>query len=125
MSTLGTRDMSNAVRKRQAIEKAIATAAIDQLLAAGYTLGIYDGEEVTIHHSTAKQALVNALMTTDEDYLLVYSNKEGETSNQIGWVRLVYGNDGYDVICDYSVNIEAHLTNAQAKADEYEGMIYG
>ena len=139
MSTLRTNDMSKAVQKRQAIEKAIATAAVDQLLAAGFRLGVNDGEEITIRQSTDKAAIMAALFTTDEDWLLVWDkgSVDGEpvwnghgapTSKRTGhdhWVRFVYGNDGFDVISDYTVSLEEHLTNATAKADEYEGMIYG
>jgi hypothetical protein len=129
MSTLRTNDMSKAVQKRQAIEKAIAIAAIDQLLAAGFSLGVHDGEEVTIHHSTDKKKLVAALFTTDEDRIFVYMDKntpgDPSDSRPDAWVYLVYGNDGYDVISDYTTNIEQHLTNAQAKADELESSIYG
>jgi len=46
-----------------------------------------------------------ALFTTDEDYLYVY--EAGRSLNEKDtrpddWVRLVYGNDGWDVISDYS-----------------------
>ena len=120
MSTLGTRDMSNAVRKRQAIEKAIAVAAIDQLLAAGFSLGVNDGEETTIHHSKDKSAIVKALFTTDEDYLYVYEANDIDMSDlrPAYWVRFVYGNDGYDVISDYSVSLDPHLTEAIALAEK-------
>jgi hypothetical protein len=37
----------------------------------------------------------------------------------------VYGNDGYDVISDYTVNLEDHLTEAHKLSEESEAKIYG
>lgn len=117
--------ISKAVRARQAIEKRIAVAAIDQLLAAGFSLGVYDGEEITIHHSKDKKAIVKALFTTDEDRIFVYFDDTNPNDTRPNaWVYLVYGNDGYDVISDYTVNLEEHLTAARALADEIEAKIY-
>lgn len=111
--------ISKAVQKRQAIEKRIAVAAIDQLLSAGFSLGVYDGEEITIHHSKDKKAIVNALFTTDDDRLFVYFDDTNPSDTRPNaWVYLVYGNDGWDVISDYTVNLEAHLTEAIALADK-------
>lgn len=106
--------VSKAVAKRIRIETRIAKSAIAELLSAGYTLGVYDGEETTIKQSTDKQAVLDALQTTDDDYLLVY--KAGE-SKRCGWVRFVYGNDGWDVISDYTVNLEDALTETNKLAD--------
>jgi len=43
---------------------------------------------------------------SDEDYL--FCKQEGGGSR---WVRFIYGNDGYDVINDYSCSLEQVLTN--------------
>ena len=39
----------------------------------------------------------------------------------LGWVWFVYGNDGYDVISDYTANekIEALMVNVNKLADKY------
>lgn len=60
------------VKMRQKVERKIVFAAITQLLAAGYSLGVNDGEETTIHHSRDVKAIKKAMFTTDEDYLFVY-----------------------------------------------------
>jgi hypothetical protein len=36
-----------------------------------------------------------------------------------GWVRFVYGNDGWDVVSDYTTNLEPHMKNADKLADYY------
>jgi hypothetical protein len=96
---------SPAVKARQRIEQTIALVAAQALLDAGYSLGVNDGEESTITHSRDIGAVQKALFTTDEDYL--YGYEAGRTANEKDkrpdvWIRLVYGNDGWDVISDYA-----------------------
>jgi hypothetical protein len=90
-----------AIQARIRTEQRIAEQTVDALLAAGYTLGVYDGEEMTVENSNDKQAILGAMFSTDEDYLYAFVN-----ASRWGWVRFVYGNDGWDVICDYTVNLE-------------------
>ena len=119
-----------AVRNRQRIEQEIARAAVVTLLDAGFSLGVNDGEEIVLHHSTDVKAILNALFNTDGDYLYVYDMKaldyslKDETPDY--WVRFVYGNDGWDVMSDYS-NVD-HLdkylgdgTAVQKLIDKYSG----
>jgi len=97
------------VRRRQQVEQKIARAVVDTLLAADFALGVYNGEEVVIHHSRDRAAILAALFDTDEDYLNVYTKgpqqkwEEVDTTDDSPdhWVRFVYGNDGWDVISDY------------------------
>jgi hypothetical protein len=95
---------TNAVRNRQKVEQTIARAVVDALLAADFVLGVNDGgDEPVITGSSDKAAILEALFNTDEDYLLA---KKRDDSHFKGWVRFVYGNDGWDVISDYTVNLE-------------------
>jgi hypothetical protein len=93
------------VAARQKVERRIALAAVDALLAAGYSLGVNDGEEITISFSKDRAAIADALFTTDEDYLYIYERPEEKDKTPDMWVRFVYGNDGWDVICDYSHSV--------------------
>ena len=111
------------VKLRQELERRIAQAAIRQLLAAGFTLGVNDGEETTIHHSTDADAIEKAMFTTDEDVLLVYKADDDPAAEDYllpnYWVKFVYGNDGYDVISDYTSALDQHLSEANRLADQY------
>lgn len=103
-----------AVKRRQAVEVAILKATVKALLAAGFTLSVFDGEEDHLivdnkAGSTNTEAIYKALYETDEDYLNAW--KDGKI---FGWVRFVYGNDGYDVISDYSVNLEPYIGEGTA-----------
>ena|ERR1039458_7672425 len=107
-----------AVRARQRIEQTIALATVKALLDAGYSLGVNDGEEVTIHHSRDAAAIEAALFTTDEDYLYVYENGADSDDGYAcdWWVRFVYGSDGWDVISDYCVALEDVIGEGTAVA---------
>lgn len=87
------------VRHRIAIERKIVRAVVKAALAAGFTFSVDDGEEVI--PAETEQAAMNALLNTDEDYLFL---RQGNKT--FGWVRFVYGNDGWDVISDYSTNLD-------------------
>ncbi|MEF2146662.1 MAG: hypothetical protein V3573_14545 [Desulfovibrionaceae bacterium] len=84
------------------IETQIATRVVNSLLDAGYTVGVNDGEEITVRRSTDRTEIMAALETTDEDYILAY---DATTGRNISWVWLVWGNDE-DLITDYTVNLE-------------------
>ena len=107
--------VNGTVKARQRIEQTIALTAAQALLDAGYLLGVYDGEEITLHHSRDLDKVQAALFTTDEDFLYVYKAlKQGPECTDEAfalaladptpdyWVRFVYGNDGWDVMPDYS-----------------------
>lgn len=106
------------VRRRQKTEETIVLAVAIVLLDAGFSVGVNDTEEVTLHHSRDIGAIQKALFTTDEDYLLVWKNDSGPSCEPCdAWVRLVYGNDGWDVINDYLSNLDPQLGDDTAIAE--------
>jgi hypothetical protein len=74
------------------VELKIAERLVDDILAAGHTITVNDGEEDTVIKSSSKADIMAALRTTDWDYLKI---------DGIGWIWLIWGND-CDVISDYS-----------------------
>ena len=107
--------MTKAIEARQKIERRIVRCVVNDALHLGYVLSVDDGgDEYAITESTDAKAVMAALMNTDEDYLIL-RHPEGRS----GWVRFVYGNDGWDVICDYSgaEHIERVLEGANALAE--------
>ncbi|HGC8067002.1 TPA: hypothetical protein ACI1IR_004362 [Yersinia enterocolitica] len=104
------------VETRLKIERRIAKAAVKGLIEAGYTVSVFDGEETTLTDSTDAKAIEAAMFTTDEDRLHVTRVTDG----QKGWVLFIYGNDGYDVIADNTVNIEDALKAASDLGDQLE-----
>lgn len=103
--------------KRIETEAKIARKAVDSLLAAGYTVGVHDGEEVVVRRSTSVNEVMKALASVDEEHLLAY---DPATGKRVGAIYLVYGNDGTDVISDYSVSLEAAMKPVNAYAEQLE-----
>ena len=96
--------VNGAVKARQRIEQTIVLVTAQALLDAGFSLGVNDGGETTLEFSRDLDAIKAALFTTDDDYLYVYKagRKPSKDNRPDGWVRFVYGNDGWDVISDCS-----------------------
>lgn len=93
------------VKLRQELERKIVKAAITSLLDAGFTIEVDNGgDEPELAASTSKSAILKACFLTDDERL--YVSKNGKA---FGWVLLVYGNDGWDVISDYTVNLEQYI----------------
>jgi len=86
--------------KRIMIERRICFALIKQVLADGHALSVFDSEEWTVKSSRDEKLIRAALFTTDGDELVV----RDLDNKRLGWFQLTYGNDGYDVIGDYTAN---------------------
>lgn len=99
---------------RMTTEGKIAGKLITALLAAGYTVDMNDGEETTVSRSTSHDEIMQAMFTTDEDILIARDS----AGKQVGNVYLVYGNDGYDVISEYSLSLEAVLAPVEKYAED-------
>jgi hypothetical protein len=116
------------VKMRQMVEKKIYTKVIDALLEAGFGLSVDNGDnsggsdsdyEYEIHNSRNRKAILDAMSLTDEDRLYVI----GQGSVPFGWVYFVYGNDGWDVINAYTVNLEKYIgdgTEVEKVIKKYE-----
>lgn len=102
------------VEARQRIERRIAKAAVKSLIDAGFTVSVFDGEETVLTDSIDAKAIEAAMFSTDEDQLRVKRATDGLR----GSVLFVYGNDGFDVIADNTVNIEEVLKPATELADK-------
>lgn len=99
--------MTDAVRIRQAIEFYVIRQHVNALFAAGYTLKIdymvdeeNEGGDPAPTFSTWDEIKPH-LMACDEENLLCFKG-DARTSS----VKLVYGNDGPDVVADYGMSLE-------------------
>jgi hypothetical protein len=108
-------------------ERQVIDRAVRDLLAAGFLVGVFDGEAHTLRPQREPQPVLAALWSVDEEYLTVYTPERYEREVKAGgpvgipgrggWVLLVHGNDGSDVIADHSASLEPHLAGAQLVAD--------
>jgi hypothetical protein len=116
MYRINTQDKT--IARRQRVERSIVRRVVTDALVAGFVLDVYDGGEAPAARGVTKvrQAML-ALLNTDEDYLML---RRADSNEGRGWVHFVYGNDGWDVINDYSISIEPALAGAEALANRLE-----
>jgi len=106
--------VDGSLHTRITVEREIFRRTVAALLAAGYELRIWEGEDWACERTADAALLENNMMSTDEDLLKVY--EKGATVS-IGWVRFIYGNTGWDVIADNTTNLEAALKPVTDYAD--------
>ena len=109
-------DMTPSVKRRIAVEMRIARALIESALDAGYSVTVNDSEEDTLHESTSLEAILGAMFTSDMDRLFLF---EKDSRTWYGWVLFIYGNDGWDVISDYTCNLEPIMGPANELSEQY------
>lgn len=119
------RNADKSVKPRIRIERKIVRKVISDMLKAGFWLSVDDGEEESIT-SRSQSAIESAIMNTDEDRLYIYTEtqiaawKNTGKCECMGWVFFVYGNSGFDVISDYTTNLEEYLQDAEQLANQLE-----
>lgn len=84
-------------RARAKVELRVVHHFIKAAHKAGYTMSSDEHKK-----SMTERELIDAIFDLDECYLSVWKN-----DTRVGFVELVMGNDGYDVICDYSINLNS------------------
>lgn len=109
------------VKMRQLVEKEISAAIVDALLKAGFELQINNGDSES-RFMIDRANIIKHLYLTDEDYIMVRHADNSDKTSVFGWVKLVYGNDGWDVLSDYTTNLEKFIgdkTPVQKLIDKY------
>jgi hypothetical protein len=105
------------VETRRMLEKRIARAFVKDMLRAGFSIAVFDGEEVCLKASLSMKEILAAMFSTDEDYLYVIDQV---TLKRVGWGRFVYGEYGWDVLADYTVNLEQYMILTKIAQDNAE-----
>lgn len=101
------------LERRIEIEKIIREALVDLLLADGYELAVDNGEYVS---GFTKNPEITKKMLGDTDEESLLTRKDGHKSS----VFLVYGNSGWDVICDYGISLEPVIEKLETMQDQFE-----
>lgn len=96
-------------------ERAIATRLITDVIAQGGLVSVNDGEETVLVRSNSLTAILDAMFSTDEDYLYVTMPN---SMKRAGGFCFIYGNDGWDVIADWSWSNE--VKDCEATMQKYE-----
>lgn len=116
------------VKMRMEVEKKIVGAFVNSALAAGYRLSVsmergYDIDNMGdcgVLGTTDKESILREAFAGDDCHIFVHENKndvvtKGGLLDSVGWVYCVYGNDGWDVISDYTTNLDSLGLMAEAK----------
>lgn len=99
------------------VEREIASRIVDALLShpdwqISIRDGIYSDGQWVLKSSRDKTAILGAMFSTDDDLISVFAPGKGNA-----WIALIYGN-GWDVIHDYTISMEATLAPVQTWIDE-------
>lgn len=98
-----------AVRHRRSLELQIARKTISALRDAGFELGCGEGE--CNPTADTDDQLIEELFACDQGHMIA---RKGDLR---GWVFFVFGNDGWDAINDYTVNLEPWISGVLEYAD--------
>lgn len=118
-----TYPVSFEVRCRQAVERAVIKAFVTTALAKGAFVSVYNDnsasdDSLELEKSDNLDKIMDAIMSSDEDVLVLY--KSPDDGKGFGWVRCIYGNEGWDVISDYTTNLDIYMFDANAVAHDFE-----
>ncbi len=94
------RNFSHTLARRIRAEKRMCVALVNACIDRGFSVSVFDGEEWTVKRSTDRERILMALFSTDQDLLKIH-DAAGQSA---GWFELVYGNDGHDVVSDFTAN---------------------
>jgi len=111
------------ISTRIKLENKIVFLTVQSALDLGFTVEHSDGEAITIatpdeeNRALSFKRLMGEVQQCDEEYLTIKDDK----GLRVGIVYFVYGNDGWDVIHDHTVNddMEKILAPANALAECY------
>lgn len=96
------------------LEKRIVRKAINKILALGdVQISVEDGYEELLEATTNKKKILANIFNLDDAFVYVYRQ------NHIELIRFTFGNDGYDVIADYSCSLEEILKDVFKYAETY------
>lgn len=123
--------MSAQLKFRIALERAIVKQTAWDILAKGYIIRIDNADDVFEDQPVIRdyEEVDKAIMQTDEDTFYVYEKAKnpklrGDITGYmcIGFVKFIYGNNGDDVMHDWSVNLEERgvLANAHRMSEAAE-----
>ena len=115
MTTERLKTVAPEIARRIRVEQRIVRLVVKLALAAGWTLSVdTGGDEYDLEDSTKFGEVLKAMMEVDDEKLRLRRGKE------TGWIWFVYGNGGWDVISDYSTNLDGLLEPVMRLSDRLE-----
>lgn len=117
------------LRLRWLVARAVIRRAVHDILAAQdtlngqkvdlYSITLQDGEDEPLQCCRNAGTVMDAIGASDEEILIVRDNLNPRAAGP-GWIMLVHGNDGWDVLADHADNptMTGLLAQADALAEE-------
>lgn len=109
------------------LEERIVKKLVQDALAIGYRLSVslergYDIDEMLLG-ATDETLILKEAFAGDECHIFFHAvgdelTEDGKVVSS-GWVYLVLGNEGWDVISDYTTNLESVLSGAFEISNQY------
>lgn len=99
---------------RQVVSDVLACTGPNEL---GYTISVFDGEQSAAPNSRSCSAIMDAIMSSDENVLLIRSVQSDADPVYHGRILLLYGSGSAQVIADYSPELRTLLVAAQAMGE--------
>lgn len=105
---------------RRRIERAITSRFIRDCIKAGYRIGVQDHNEVMREPDQNAREILALAMDLDEVHLAIHE-PDSKSTLPFGWAFFVYGNDGWDALCDYTCNLEdlGLIQRTEALAEQF------
>lgn len=104
------------------LERKVIKSVIQDLMAHHFLVTVNNGEEDVLVLSNNAEDIFKYCRSTDQDRLIVRRthDKCADFEPCYGRILLIYGNSGYDVINDYTTNLEVTLARTMALVDEMQ-----
>ena len=93
------------------IEKAITERIVKTALQSGLLVGAYADDSADIEPSDDLAKILDSAFSSDCVDLIL----ESKINGNIGFIALIYFNDGPEIISDYSVSLEPFINNLSFK----------
>lgn len=117
--------MNTSIPSRREMERNIVHRLVTDLLGAGLSLTVdnttdEDGPRYITSNDAA--VILPNLGHVEEETIRAY-----DQGRYVGSWLLVYGNDGYDVICDYTDTdeVQSLMRNVDLLSEEYQERLFG
>jgi hypothetical protein len=104
-------------RMRQRIQRRIILRIVSDALAGGYSISVQADGDTLVSCSTDRLAIMSTASRYSPDSLLIHS---ADDEADPGRVEFDYANEPWDVINDFSCNIEDAVRGAKAAARTLE-----
>lgn len=86
---------------------------VKKIIENGYYISVFDTEEIVNSPSNKFSNIVNDLFAVDEEYLYIY--EKDSLGVRFGWIHLIYLNESYETIANYTMSLESIMISINDK----------